>query len=162
MDLPTAVDLFFSMMVLLCVALLIYGGWIALNEAQVDGEKAHGSGMLPAGPTLPLQPDIYRAAAGAAVPAPAGQTDLEVKLLYVCLALAGISYALFLLKGVGPTGSPVSSAAATEATRRTDAGTPASREVAATPGHASFDYFPANYVNQGQDSDGNVTTYEHD
>jgi hypothetical protein len=162
MDLPTAVNLFFSIMVLLCVALFVYGGWMSLIEAQSDGEKAHRTGTQPAGAILPLQPDTYRVAAGLAIPAPAGRTGLEVKLLYVCLALAGIGYALVLLKDVIPAGSPVSSAAATEATRRTVAGRPAAREVAATPAGASLDYFPASYVNQGRDGDGNVLTYEHD
>jgi len=162
MDLPTAVNLFFSTMVLLCVALVVYGGWIALNEAEGNGEKARHSGGQPAGSILPLQAETRRAAAEVAAPAPAGETGLEAKLLYVCLVLAGMGYALFLLKDVVPTGSPVSSAAATEATRRTEAGTPAPREVAATPARASPDYFPAGYENQGRDGDGNVMTYEHD
>ncbi len=85
-----------------------------------------------------------------------------MKFLCAGLALAGIAYVLFAPTVAVPPGSPVSAAAATEGARRTEAGTPAPREGAATLPRASLDYFPANYVNQGRDGDGNVMTYEHD
>ena len=71
----------------------------------------------------------------------AGST--AVKFLCTCLALAGVAYVVFAPADVATTASPVSTAAA-------------------APSRASFDYFPANYVNQGRDGDGNVMTYEHD
>ena len=84
------------------------------------------------------------------------------KFLFACLALSGIAYALLASTDIVTTRSAVSVAAATELTHRSEAGTPARDEAAGTLSRASLDYFPANYVNQARDGDGNVMTYEHD
>jgi hypothetical protein len=97
-----------------------------------------------------------------AVEEPMFNVARKAMVLCCCLAVAGVAYFMFASTDVAPTGSPVSSAAATEGTRGPAAGTSAPREGAATPSRANLDYFPANYVNQGRDSDGNVMTYEHD
>jgi hypothetical protein len=161
MDLQTIINVLFGLMVVLCVAVVVYGGWLCWGEAEWSDENDRRSGPQTATPRQP-RADVFRAAGKPAVQELMFNVRHEVILLYSCIALAGILFVLVAPTNVAPTGSPVSSAAATEGTRRTEAGTPALREGAATPSRASLDYFPANYVNQGRDGDGNVMTYEHD
>lgn len=161
MDLQTILDVVFRLMVALCAALVVYGGRLCWGEAAWSDEKNRRSGPQTVPPPQP-RAVAFHAAGTPAVQEPMFIVRRKVKFLCSCLALAGIAYVLVAPMDVPPTGSPVSSAAATESTRRTEAGTPALREDAATLSRASLDYFPANYVNQGRDGDGNVMTYEHD
>ncbi len=161
MDLQTIIDVLFGLMVALCAALVVYGGWLCWGEAVSSDEKDRRSAPQTAAPGQP-RAVAFHPAGNPAVQEPMFNVRSEAILLCSCIALAGILFVLVAPMDVVPTGSPVSSAAATEGTRRTEAGTPARREGAATPSRASLDYFPANYVNQGRDGDGNVMTYEHD
>ncbi len=62
MDLATVFDIFFGMMVVPCVALLVYGGWLAWCEAAYEEEDerafsphsvASPGSRKPATPTQP-------------------------------------------------------------------------------------------------------------
>jgi hypothetical protein len=163
MDLQTIinVNVLLGLMVVLCIAVVVYGGWLCLGQAAWNDENDRRSGPRT---TPPRQPHAhaFHAAGAHEDQEPMINVRGEAIFLSACLGLAGILFVLLAPADLAPTGSPVSSAAATEATHRTEAGTPALREGAATPSRASNDYFPANYVNQGRDGDGNVKTYEHD
>ncbi len=161
MDLQTIINVLSGLMVVLCAALVVYGGWLCRGGAIWSDENDRSSGPRTAFPRQP-RADAVHAARTPAVQELTFNVRHEVILLYSCIALAGILFVLVAPMDVVPTSSPVSSAAATEGARRTEAGTPALREGAATPSRASLDYFPANYVNQGRDGDANVMTYEHD
>ena len=161
MDLQTTIDVFFRLMVALCAALVVYGGWLCWGEAVWSDENHRRSGPQTAPPGQP-RAEAFHAFGTLAVQEPMFNLSRKVKFLCSGFALAGIAFILFASTEVAPTGSPVSLAAATEGARWTEAGTPALRKGAATLSDASLDYFPANYVNQGRDGDGNVMTYEHD
>ncbi len=161
MDLPTIVNVLFGLMVVLCAAMVVYGGWLCWCEAAWIDEDVRRSGWQTA-PSRQPQADAGEAAGTPAVREPMFNARHEGILLYSCIVIAAFLFVLIMPAIVVPTGSSVSWAATTESTPRTQADTPALREGAVMPSRASLDYFPANYVNRGRIGDGNVVTFEHD
>ena len=161
MELPTIIELLFRLMVVLCAAAVVYGGWLCWGESEWSDENDRCFGPLPA-PPRQLRADVFRAVWKAVVQQPMFNLSRKAKFLCCGLTLGGISFVMFAAASIALTGSPESSAAATVGTCWTDAGTPVAGEGAATLSGASLDYRPANYVNQGWDDDGNVIAYEHD
>ena len=161
MQMTTTVDVLFGLMVALCVALVVYGGWLCWGEARWGDENDRRFGPQTA-PLVQPRAGAIHATGSPVVQEPVISVRYELSFLYFYAALAIMAYTLFAPTDGAPAGLPVSSAAATEGTRRTEAGTPAMREGAAMQLRASLDAVPAYDVEQGRGGDGNVMTYEHD
>jgi hypothetical protein len=84
--------------------------------------------------------------------------------ILLLLFLASVMYVVFG-GAFEPNASPISKAEAritAIAPKPADVGGASLRKDASGSAAEPTDYFPAGYVNQGRDGDGNVMTYEHD